>query len=66
MNDGDAVWYRQTCRGGYGFQRDVPGVFVKRTDRRVIVRLLLKSGESTDVTVHPKNVRPRDPEAVRR
>ena len=64
MNEGDPIWYRQTQRGGYGFQRDVPGEFVRESGRRVTVLLHRKSGEPVQVVVHPKNVRPRDPEAV--
>lgn len=29
LTPGTPVWYRQTCRGGYGFQRDVPAIFVR-------------------------------------
>lgn len=57
MTAGDPIWYRL-----YGFE--VPGVFVKRTERRVVVRLVLKSGEEKNVTVHPQYVRPRDPSAA--
>lgn len=64
MTAGDPIWYRQTCRGGYGCQRDVPGEFVKATDRRVVVKLWLKDGTRVDVAVTATNVRPRDPAAV--
>jgi hypothetical protein len=64
MTEGDPVWYRQAQRGGYDCTWDVPGFFVRATDRRIVVRLLLKSGRSVNVAVHPKNVSPRDPHAV--
>jgi hypothetical protein len=62
--EGDPIWYRHVPRGGYGFGSDVPGTFVKRTARRVVVRCFLKSGKTKDVSVFQRNVRPRDPEAI--
>lgn len=64
MNAGDPIWYRQEIRGGYGFDYDVPGYFVRRTKKRVVVRLTLKRGGEKDVAVSPMRVRPRDPLAV--
>jgi len=64
MMPGDPIWYRQTQRGGYGFTFDVPGTYVRHTDRRTIVRLHRKDGTLTTVAVLPKNVRLRDPDAV--
>lgn len=64
MTAGDPVWYRQVLRGGYGFGSDVPGVFKRASPRRVVIKVFLKSGATTQIAVHPKNVRPRDPEAV--
>jgi hypothetical protein len=64
MNPGDPIWYRQRWVGGYEFAFDVPGEFVKATEHRIVVRLLLKSGKSVEIAVATKNVRPRDPEAV--
>jgi intein/homing endonuclease len=64
MNPGDPIWYRHVPRGGWGFGVDVPGEFLKATATRVVVRVFLKSGNTVDVTVWAKNVRPRDAEAV--
>lgn len=64
MNPGDPIWYRQVTRGGYGFVNDVPGEFVKATPRRVTIQVFLKDGSKTQISVHPNNVRPRDPQAV--
>ena len=61
LKAGDPIWYRQICRGGYGFDRDVPGEFMHTTPRRVTVRLWMKDGTRVEVVVHPNNVRPRDP-----
>jgi hypothetical protein len=59
---GDRVWYRQTCRGGYGFERDVPAVFLRRTLARATIDVELLSGGSKRIVVHPKNLRRRDGE----
>lgn len=59
LRPGDPVWYRQTCRGGYGQQRDVPCTFVRATERRVVVRVELRTGGAADVAVAHKNVRVR-------
>lgn len=64
VNAGDPIWYRHRQHGGYGFETEVPGTFVRATARRFVVRLLLKSGEPKDVAVLPTRVRPRDPAAV--
>lgn len=56
---GDPIWFRQTCRGGYGWERDVPGLFWERTAKRITVCLTKKDGTHAYVSVHPKNVRPR-------
>lgn len=54
------VWYRQTCRGGYGFQRDVPAIYEKQTSRRrVTIRVQLRDGQEKRISVDPINVRPR-------
>ena len=61
MNAGDPIWYRQTSRGGYGFQRDVPGIFIRPASigPRVIVQLERADGIRKDVVVAASNVRPR-------
>jgi hypothetical protein len=60
MITGDLVWYRQTCRGGYGFDRRVPAVFIRATDRRVTVEVLTRdTHERKLIAVHPKNVTSR-------
>ena len=59
MERGDLIWFRQACRGGYGYQRDVPGMFIQAHPTRVTVRLFHRYGEPVDVVVHPRNVRPR-------
>jgi hypothetical protein len=64
MTYGEPIWFRQAQRGGYGFEQDVPGTFVRETAHRIVVRLLLKSGGSTEVAVKPANVRRRFPEQV--
>ena len=56
MKPGDRILFRQTCRGGYGFQRFVPGTFVRSTPRRVTVQLTALNGTYVQVSVHPKNV----------
>jgi hypothetical protein len=54
------VWYRQTCRGGYGFQRDVPAVEDYRTGQRVSVLVVSAAGgQLRRIAVHPRNIRPR-------
>jgi hypothetical protein len=64
MKAGDPIWYRHVPRGGYGFGFDVPGEFVRATERRVTVRVFKKDGARVDRVVMAHNVRPRDPEAV--
>jgi hypothetical protein len=59
MNAGDLVWYRQGCRGGYGFRRFVPAVFLRDTGRRVIVEVLTKGGTRVSIAVMASNVTPR-------
>ena len=67
MNAGDPVWYRQVSRGGYGYESNVPGEFVRATEKRVIVKVWLRSGGTTEIAVNPANVRPRDLEtSIRR
>jgi len=62
MKPGDPIWYRRTQRGGYAFQWDVPGYFVKRTATRVVIELVPTGGKRRQITVHPHSVRPRDPQ----
>ena len=64
MNPGDPIWYRHVSRGGYGYEQDVPGEFVRTSAKRVRVRVFRKSGPPVEISVAPANVRPRDPEAV--
>ena len=60
MNEGESLWYRQGCRGGYGFDHDVPGWYVKTTLRRVIIRVTSKDGSlSAKIAVAPNNIRSR-------
>lgn len=59
LKHGDPIWFAQTCRGGYGFSRDVPGEFVRRTTKRVTIRLFRKSGAPVKVAVSDKNIRRR-------
>lgn len=59
MKEGDPIWFRQTQRGGYGFQSDVPGRFVRMAGTRAIVLLKKRDGSEKQVAVHPKNVRER-------
>ena len=63
LHAGDPIWFAQTCRGGYGFERDVPGEFVRAHVSRVTVVLYRKLGDPVEVVVHPKNVRRRCVEA---
>lgn len=64
MKPGDPIWYRQTVRGGHGFDRDIPGEFVRATARRFVIKLWLKDGTRVDVAVTNEKVRPRDLEAA--
>src|SRR5438132_914519 len=70
MKAGDAVWFRQTCRGGYGFQRDVPGEFIyvngrdDDPDARVAIDVTTSLGERKRISVKAKNIRPRSCEAA--
>ncbi len=48
MQTGDLVWFLQTNRGGYGFQKRVPAVFVHATDRRFQIEVLLRDGGLED------------------
>lgn len=60
LSVGDPIWFRQTCLGGYGFQRDVPGEFVRYTPRgRTTVSLRLKDGSRRQISVLARNVRRR-------
>lgn len=59
LKAGDPIWYAQTCRGGYGFMRDVPGEYVRSTAKRVTVLLHRRSGDPVQVAVHPRHVRRR-------
>lgn len=56
MQTGDLVWFLQTNRGGYGFQKRVPAVFVHATDRRFQIEVLLRDGGRKTISVHPRNV----------
>ena len=53
MRAGDYVWYLQTCRGGYGYQRRGPAVFVRQTDRRVVIEVLTRAGQWKKIAVRP-------------
>lgn len=57
---GDPVWYRQTCRGGYGFQRDVPAVFVCQHAKRASIRVHALDGSKKQIAVDSKNLRLRE------
>jgi hypothetical protein len=58
VKPGDAVLYIQTCRGGYGFQRTVPAVFVRAGAKRHTIRVRAADG-SREVEIHvaPGNLR---------
>ena len=56
---GDPVWYRQVSPGGYGFAANIPATFVRRTPRRITVRVTLHDGSTRDIHVAAHNVRPR-------
>ena len=59
MKAGDMIWYIQTTKGGYGFDGDVPGEYVRATQRRVFVRLMLLDGSTRTVAVSPTRVQRR-------
>ena len=59
LKPGDRIWYAQAWPGGYGFDHDVPGEFVKYCAKRVRVCLLRRPGTPVIVSVHPRNVRRR-------
>jgi hypothetical protein len=58
VKPGDAVVYIQTCRGGYGFTREVPAVFVRAGVKRHTIRVRSADG-SREVEIHvaPGNLR---------
>lgn len=58
---GTPVWFRQSVRGGYGYDsHDVPALFVRRTSgKRWCIDLLIKDGRLKQVYVSPSNVRHR-------
>lgn len=63
---GDLVWYRQVTPGGYGFANRVPAVFLRATERRVTIEVLVRDGSRKSIAVHPTNISPRHPdEAIR-
>lgn len=62
--ENDRVWYRQTCIGGYGFNRDVPARYVRECRRRVTIDLLNAYGHQKRISVLRKNIRPRDKDVV--
>jgi hypothetical protein len=64
LKTGDPVWYRHQTRGGYGFEVDVPAVYLRATTRRLRVRVFTKAGTTADISVLPAHVRPRDPQEV--
>lgn len=59
LQRGDLIWFRQTCRGGYGFQRDVPAVFIQETLRRCSIDVPLHTGGWKRISVKPDNIRAR-------
>lgn len=57
---GHRIWFRQACRGGYGFQRDVPAVLIRRGPKRWMIEVWLSHGTSRKrIYVSPQNVRDR-------
>lgn len=59
--DGDAVWYRQEHRGRYGFDTDVPAVFVRLSSTRATIRVRhATGGAEVLVSVSPERLRARD------
>jgi hypothetical protein len=65
VKPGDPVTYVQTCRGGYGFTRDVPAVFVRAGVKRHTIRVRSSDG-SREVEIHvaPGNLRVADPQPL--
>jgi hypothetical protein len=61
MKAGDPVWYTQIHRGGYGFANKVPALFVRTGKKRVTITVLLRTGGTKQIVVHPNNVSERDP-----
>jgi hypothetical protein len=59
MKQGDRIWYRQTCLGGYGFQRDVPAIFDWQGPKRATIRVQTSAGEKR-IAVKPENLRSRE------
>jgi hypothetical protein len=60
LKPGDPIWFCQYYRGGYGWEDQVPGEFVRATPRRVTVRLFTRTGQTVVVHVAPQNVTRRD------
>lgn len=59
MRTGDLVWWRYTARGGYGYTRRIPGVFLRQTMRRVAIEVLKRDGTRARRFVLLDNVEPR-------
>jgi len=57
---GDPIWYLQSVRGGYGWDDQVPGEYLRATPRRVLVQLFTRAGEVVRVFVAAENLTPRE------
>jgi len=57
---GQAIWFRPQQGGGYGFARDIPGVVLRYTRARIVIRVERAFGEAIEIAVAPANVRPRE------
>lgn len=55
---GDAVTWRQTLRGGYGYVCEVPAVVLSLGRARVRIAVLTNNGELVRRSVHPASLRP--------
>jgi hypothetical protein len=52
------VWAHQP-RGGYGYSWLVDGTVVRATGQRVVIRVLLKSGQTVERVVRPEHLKLR-------
>lgn len=59
LEPGDPIWFRPKSNR-YGKVGDIPGLFVRRSARRTVIRLILDPQPAVQVAVDPLRVRARD------
>lgn len=60
FEQGDLVWFLQTCGYGYGYQDRAPAIFVQWTSSRATIDVELQSGGWKRIHVAPRNLEPRE------